>query len=43
MGMLFSLWQATMQAEQPTHGFKSMAMPHWCRPFALGFSNVGCG
>ena len=28
MGMLFSLWQASTQAEQPTQEFRSIAMPH---------------
>ena len=37
--MLFSLWHATMQAEQPTHLFKSIAIPHWCSPLDLAVSN----
>ena len=28
MGMLFSLWQATMQEEQPTQALRSIDMPH---------------
>jgi len=29
IGTLFSLWQATTQALQPTQAFRSIVMPHW--------------
>ena len=35
-GMLFSAWQASTQALQPVHTFKSMLIPHCC-----GASNGG--
>ncbi len=39
-GMLFSAWQATTQALQPTHAVRSIDMPHLCCAVAEGDGGI---